>query len=149
MSFTVVEARDEYNGFNILGSDKEIRELRAPEGGTNDHSLFVNDYKDPVTYVSISGPHYLDPKQNGTFTAITQPTKRKLEIYYKWYYRHFSSKNNSIKGPPPGEWIYITEGYDKKSITRNDTEDFELKVEVEDKRYNNEFSDTHTVRIYR
>jgi len=130
---------------DVKNTSYEIRDY-CGKSGSNDISDFVNDYKDPVTSVTISGPGSLYENEEGKFTAVTQPTKRKLEIYYQWYYRNPGRSG----GGRPGDWTEMPngEGYDKKSVTWKDTEDFELKVVVTDKRYNDaQFEDTHYVYV--
>ena len=129
----ITMARGPYVGDNAAGNTYEIRELRGKNGGSNDHSDFVNDYKDPVSSVSISGPDLVVPYSYVTYNSVTYPEKRQLEKYYRWYKKTYEGLESTREEFP---WVLISEGYSATSVSFQTNQwTYDIQLKVTDERY--------------
>ncbi len=85
----------------------------------------------PPLTVNISGPTFLSVHENGTWTA--NASGGTPGYHYQWWYEYPANGPNLPGGSKkPGHGYWIKTGSDSKYLTRQDDEDFELKVDVTD-----------------
>ena len=105
-----------------------------PTTPSNVHFEYTVLGKIPPLSVYISGPHFLNVHEEGTWTA--NASGGTPPYHYQWWYRYPSDIVNATKNevqplkPPHGYWFKV--GTDSPTLTRSDDEDFELKCDVTD-----------------
>ncbi len=111
----------------------------------NNRAQTLSDFRTDLLSLNLDGPDYLEPYEQGTFTA-TPSGGSGTYINYRWWWRNDAGPLPPDYAPPGGYWFELTYYEGQQSITIGKPDDFSLKCEVTDS-YNSTAIDIHSISV--